>query len=94
MRGRLAVGGHLYVGRRALCFVPHTKNLKVHQTPTEFHFDAIPTVSVVERQPNAFQRLFRPGPVRLLRLGEHERQLTVLVAHPDDAARAVLAQMS
>jgi hypothetical protein len=93
MNGRLAIGGHAYVGKRSLCFVPHTKNLKAHQHPTEFRFDAAPLVSVIERQPNPFQRLFRPGPDRLLRVGDDQRHLTMLVVNPDDAARALRAHL-
>ena len=32
MRGRIAVGGHLYVGREKWVFVPHTKNLPQHRS--------------------------------------------------------------
>jgi hypothetical protein len=33
MRGHIAVGGHLYVGREAWVFMPHTKNLRAHREP-------------------------------------------------------------
>ncbi|HZS60522.1 MAG TPA: hypothetical protein VFA43_14710 [Gemmatimonadaceae bacterium] len=33
MRGRIAVGGHLYVGRELWTFMPHTKNLRGHRDP-------------------------------------------------------------
>jgi hypothetical protein len=89
MDGRIAVGGHLYVGSQTVCFVPHMKNLKAHRTPTELRFGATPAPEIVEKQPNMFQRLFRPGPIRLLRIGERDRAMTILVPQPDIAAEAI-----
>jgi hypothetical protein len=36
MRGRIAVGGHLYVGPENWVFVPHTRNLRIHREPVRW----------------------------------------------------------
>jgi hypothetical protein len=92
MNGRVAIGGHLYIGQRAMYFIPHKKNLKMHQAPVERCFEAVPTVQIIERKRTIFHRMLYPDPVRLLRIGNGEHDaIALLTADPDEARKAVLA---
>lgn len=72
---RIVIGGHLYVGPDAWVFVPHRKNLAVHQAPVALGPPDQLSVSLIHLRPNALLRLMVPGPIRRVRVagpgGEH-----------------------
>ena len=89
MRGSIAVGGVLLLDRTSARFVPHRRNMKQHQASTQIRLDSPAEVGVVERHPGLLGQLFRPGPVRLLKLGNGDDAMVLLVPTPDSVAASV-----
>lgn len=89
MKGSIAVGGLLLLSPDTAQFVPHVKNLKRHQSPTQLRLDAAAEPRVVERTPNAFGRLFRPDPAQLLELRNEQDSMLLLVPTPNRVASLI-----
>ena len=82
---RVSVGGHLYVAKGRWVFVPHRKNLKVHQAPIHINADSTIGLAVIQAQPNAFARLFSASPTPNVRVSETREVHPFQVPRAEDA---------
>lgn len=94
MRGPIAVGGVLLLGESSAHFFPHRRNVKQHQASTQIRLDSPVEVEVVERRPGLLGQLFRPGPVQLLKLGNGDDAMLLLVPTPETVAVSIREYVS
>ena len=87
--GRIAVGGHLYVGPREWTFVPHRKNLKMHQAPITIALAPSMSVEVVEVQLRGLPALLMKGPAYRVRVVTPRDDAAFVTPEPHTVAEAL-----
>lgn len=89
--GRIAIGGHLYVGPRVWTFVPHRKNLKMHQAPLSIALAPSMSVEVEAIPLRGLAALLTKGPVYRVRIVSPETDAAFVVPEPNVVAEALRA---
>lgn len=89
--GRIAIGGHLYVGARDWTFVPHRKNLKMHQAPLSIALAPSMSVETEELPLRGLAALLVKGPVYRVRVVTPEMEAVFAMPEPHTVAEALRA---
>jgi hypothetical protein len=76
---KMAVGGHLYLGRDQSVFVPHNRNLRQHRSPVVLTPGAHSAVTVHELTPPLLTRILAKGPIQVFDVNVAEGSVRLLV---------------
>jgi hypothetical protein len=89
IRGQLAVGGHLYVGRDAWTFVPHVRNGPLYRKPVRGEHPARLSLAAQPPRWGWLARLFGAAPGDQLVLADGQSQSTFVVPNAADVASSL-----
>lgn len=84
--GRIAVGGHLYVGQGDWVFVPHRRNLPKHRSPITLPVSADIELTPRTAPPRGLARLFTIEPVGSIEVRSGPLNVRLYVPEPSTVA--------
>lgn len=81
---KMAVGGHLYLGRDRSVFMPHNRNLRRHRNPVVLTPRSGSGITVKYLTPPLLTRLIARRPIKVFDLSVAEGNVRLLVPQPED----------